>query len=267
MLARMKRNRQLILDRSRKWRWQLEVTTMMKASIWTAIWLTLLLNGVVRAEDGFFARPRLGLETAYTQFSVKTSVPVHPNDVGTVPVEVELNEGLFNLAPKAGLAIGYDLSGVLDVYVGADARLNLAGVYGGDGYREDPYEVERFTEHVGESYAYVQLQKVPWYSLVPFVGVRFVVGKEDEVKVGLTYSFSRTEYDVESGWDRFGAFQKYASDSLKGDAHRWSLTIGGAQGEWEDRWSVELFYETADLEGGVFDGEHDMYGVSFAVVL
>jgi hypothetical protein len=239
-----------------------EVAAMAKRLIGCALAVAVYACGG-RAEAGFVVEPRGDVEVSYADVEFAASVPVHPDDTGTTPVRVELSEGLLSPALKGGLFAGYRILDRVDLLVGGEIRLNGSALDGSDGYRQDPYEVQRFTEHAGASYAYVQLQGVNWYNLIPSVELRAALN-DDGASLGVSYSFYETEYEVEAGWDRFGRFQPYVDETLSGDTQRWTLCLRAGRGHalYDVANLLEAFFETADFADSAIGAEHWMLGFS-----
>ena len=219
------------------------------------------LATATRADNSLHIEPRAGLEVACIGLEADASVPVHAGDWGSTPAHVRLSEDLWNFAPFVGVEISLDLAGTARLFAGADARLNSAATGAGDGYRTEPCATEQFPDHPWPAYGYLQVQEVPWYSLVPFAGVGVTVGG---FEIGVAFSLYPLEYGLESGWDRYGAFEPFESHDAGLDVQRWSLIIGRTGSDDEPPWELALFNESAEADDA-FALEHTAWGASLAV--
>jgi len=193
---------------------------------------------------------------------VKTT-PVHPGDagflVGNTTTDIDSDfEDNANLVPY----VGYDVQvGNENVKLVGGAMLRFNGVSRSDDYRDGIHGVAKQSSDVrpdaNASFAYTYVD-VGALTVEPDIGIR--VKHDDspvwaEFRVGFPYS----RIEVESGWDRWGGWQKFDRDRWTGFGLRPSITVGSAETRAGQLVFLRAHYLIYDLGFG------DMTGWGFSV--
>ena len=218
------------------------------------------LDGTLDIADGIEGTHglRYGLDAEFLNVNLDDDVkttPVHPDDAGfltgTTITDIEGSAlDHLNVVPYVGWDIGVGTENV-KVVGGAAIRFNLIALQ--DGYREGIHGVEQQSSDPRGSmgsfaYTYVEMGLV---TLEPDVGIR-IDGDNNlwaEFRVGFPYS----SVDVESGWDRWGAWEKFDSSSWRGFGQRFSVTVGVAETDAGNMF-LRAYYLTYDMDFGKLGG-------------
>jgi len=187
--------------------------------------------------DDFLVRARGSVELAY--FDAKElgtkirTTPVHPEDAGFLRGQTTTDLiSEFVALPKAGL-IGFLGDESLRLTASIDLRLNR---FSDPGYKEGLYDRKKQVSDIRPPFSgsFVYTQIVPGYfTYIPSVGIE---GNIDWLMLGFELGFPYTNWEVESGHDRWGKWEKVQSDSWSGFGRRYTGTVGAQVDE-----SVILF--------------------------
>ncbi|MFA5902324.1 MAG: outer membrane beta-barrel protein [Desulfobacula sp.] len=214
-----------------KKRWSLSVIFFL---------LTFIMASNVRAQE---AGVSLSLGINLTSYSYDLgdaiqTTPCHPGDMAECkgPVETGLDTSASN-DPRVRLGFFYSY-----FRVGFEARWQALGAV--DDYRKGIYETNKYPlPSPYESYAYTRMVYDP-FLYMPYVGVQYLFG--DAILVYLDVGFPFTSVTASSGWDRYGKFQEYQSDTQ--DITGFNVGIGAQFAYYE----LALRYESFQTE---FAGE------------
>lgn len=198
-------------------------------------------SGSLSESLGYSHGIRAGLDVEVLKFDLDDdakTTPVHPDDAGFLSgdtsVGIEEDEWKNpNFVPWVGWNVKAGTEN-LQAVGGFALRLNTASL--NEEYQEGyhgvaPQSSDTRGGHGSFNYTRVEISPV---TLEPDVGVRCQY--EDiwaEFRVGFPY----TRFKSESGWDRWGKWQKYQGENWDGFGQRLSVTVGGM--EYED-WDIAL---------------------------
>jgi opacity protein-like surface antigen len=169
--------------------------------------LTFIWASNIRAQDAGVSLS-LGINLNSNQYDLGDRIqttPCHPGDLAECkgPLETGLDTAASN-DPRIRLGFFYSY-----FRIGIEARWQALGSV--ENYREGIHETNRYPlPSPYESYGYTRLVFAPLLYM-PYVGVQYLF--EDDFLVYLDVGFPFTTVTASSGWDRYGEFQEYQSDT------------------------------------------------------